>query len=92
MNREKQIQIPEPLFLAIFKYFIAGKADEFNYIADEINRKLDKMIEHDLYTKSKMAATPEEREKARQEYLDRKGIPQSVRWSEGWSGVYGENN
>lgn len=88
MTREKQIQIPERLFVSIIKYFIGGKQDEFNYIVSGINEKLDKAIEHDLYTKSKVAATPEEREKARQEYLDRKGIPANFRWG----ADYGKND
>lgn len=48
-----------------------------------LSHKLDKMIDHDLYTKTKTAPTPEEREQARQQYLDRKGIPEAFRWSEG---------
>ena len=35
---------------------------------------------HELYTKSRMALTEEEREKARKEYLDRRGISDSFRW------------
>ena len=33
-----------------------------------------------VYTQSKTAPTEEEREKSRQEYLDRRGIPESFRW------------
>ena len=45
-----------------------------------LDSKLNKLIEHDLYSKYKTAPTPEQREKARQEYLDRKNIPSSFRW------------
>ena len=38
------------------------------------------MVERELYTRSKTAPTEEEREKARQEYLDRRGIPEDFRW------------
>ena len=38
------------------------------------------MVERELYTKSKTAPTEEEREQARQEYLDRRGIQASFRW------------
>lgn len=80
MIKEKQIQIPETLFVSMVKYFVGGKADEFDFILSGINDKIDRAIEHDLYTKSKVAPTEEEREKARKEYLDRKGIPNSFRW------------
>lgn len=35
---------------------------------------------HELYTKSKVAVTEKEREKARKEYLDRRGVLDSFRW------------
>ena len=34
----------------------------------------------DLYGKFKIAPTEEERERARKEYLDRRGVPESFRW------------
>ena len=49
-------------------------------LKDLLYQKLDKMVERDLYSKSKLAPTLAQREKARQEYLDRKGIPTSFRW------------
>lgn len=39
------------------------------------------MVRHELYAKYKTALTPEEREEARQRYLDERGIPQSYRWT-----------
>ena len=39
-----------------------------------------RMAERELYTKSKTAPSEEEREKARQEYLDRRGIQADFRW------------
>lgn len=88
MIKEKQIQIPETLFVQMIQYFLGGKQENFDPIVSGINAKLDKAIEHDLFTKSKVAATLEEREKARQEYLDRKGIPASFRWG----ADYGKND
>ena len=38
------------------------------------------LVERESYTKSKTAPTEEEREKARQEYLDRRGILADFRW------------
>ena len=34
----------------------------------------------DLFGKSKTAPTKEEREQARKEYLDRRGVPEGFRW------------
>lgn len=51
--------------------------DQLHRILDE---KLNKLVEHELYTKYKTAPTEEEREKARQEFLDKKGIHQDFRW------------
>ena len=43
-------------------------------------KKLDRMVMRDLYGKFKTAPTEEERERARKEYLDRRGVPESFRW------------
>ena len=40
-------------------------------------KKLDKMVMRDLFGKSKTAPTKEERERARKEYLDRRGTDKS---------------
>lgn len=42
--------------------------------------KLNRIINRDLYNRSRTASTPEERERARQEYLDRRNIPKDFRW------------
>jgi len=80
------IQIPESLFYDILRYYlIASKGEEvpeeldkrvFNGLSD----KVQKITDRELYTLYKTAPTEEEKEKARQEYLDRKGIPESFRW------------
>ena len=80
------IQIPESLFYDILRYYlIASKGAEvpeeldkrvFNGLSD----KVQKIADRELYTLYKTAPTEEEKEKARQEYLDRKGIPKSFRW------------
>ena len=49
-------------------------------IKQRLEQKLDRMILHDLYEKSKTASTAEERERARKEYLDRRGVHESFRW------------
>ena len=80
------IQISESLFYDILRYYlIASKGEEvpeeldkrvFNGLSD----KVQKIADRELYTLYKTAPTEEEKEKARQEYLDRKGIPESFRW------------
>lgn len=79
MKNNKQIQIPEELFKALISHFLM-KNDNSEFITKELNIKLNKMIEHDLYTKYKTAATDKEREQARIEYLDHIGIPEQFRY------------
>ena len=49
-------------------------------IKQELEKKLDRMVMRDLYGKFKTAPTEEERERARKEYLDRRGVPEKFRW------------
>ena len=76
----KQVQINEDLFLSLIKYHIFECYNEKEKIVEELQQKFDGIINRNLYTKYKTAPTAEEKEKARQEYLDRKGIPSSFRW------------
>ena len=43
--------------------------------------ELDAMLNRQLYSQYKTAPTEEQREQARKEYLDRRGVPQSYRWT-----------
>ena len=47
---------------------------------DKLKKKFEAMVKRDLYTKYKTVPTEEEREKARQEYLEKVGMHQSFRW------------
>lgn len=70
-------------FFELVKYTQQLPSDtdqELIRIKDLLWKKLDKMVEHELYSKYKTAPTAEQREKARQEYLDRKGILTDFRW------------
>ena len=79
--KEKQIQIPQTLFVKLFKYhFIEQDPELQKEIEKGLEIKLDAMLKHDLYTQSKIADTEEEREKARKEYLDKIGMRQDFRW------------
>lgn len=76
----KQIQIDEKLFFDIMRYILI--TDEGNKVPNELRNKvvdglcnkIDSITKRKLYQKYKTAATEEEREKARQEYLENKGI------------------
>lgn len=84
MAKEKQIQITEKLFIEICQYFLLDQrnAEQEKAIKNGIESKLDRVVEHELYTKSMNTSLPEaEREAARKEYLDKKGISESFRWS-----------
>lgn len=76
------IQIPEKLFFDVCRYFAISPdtSPEADRIRRELLEKVDRMANRELYSKSKTAPTPEEREQARKEYLDRKGIPEDFRW------------
>ena len=76
----KNVQISEELFFALLKYHLLEMDDVLPEIKKGLEEKLEAMVRRDLYTKYKTAPTEEEREKSRQEYLDRKGIPESFRW------------
>lgn len=83
MYKEKQIQIPEKLFNLMAAYILEEDLrtnENYKIIEKGIFDKIDRQIEHDLYTKYKTAPTEQQKEDARKEYLDRKGIHPSFRW------------
>ena len=76
----KQVQISEDLFLSLVKYHILEYYKDEKKIVKELKEKYDKIVSRSLYTKYKTAPSEKEKEKARQEYLNRKGIHSSFRW------------
>lgn len=76
----KNVMISEELFGKILKYHLLDQEQEADDIKKGLEKKLDAMINREVYSKYKTAPTEEEREKSRQEYLDRKGIHESFRW------------
>ena len=74
------IQISKKLFWDLLEFHLLEKYEKSDDIQKALNEKLDRMVMHDIYTKSKTAATEKEREKARQEYLDRVGMHPDFRW------------
>ena len=76
----KNVQISEELFVALLKYHLVEMDDVLPQIKKGLEEKLEAMVRRDLYTKYKTASTEEEREKARQEYLEKVGMHRSFRW------------
>ena len=76
----KKVQITQELFLALVKYHLLEIADEKEEIKKELTDKLDAMAKRQIYSQYKTADTEEERERARQEYLDKVGILPNFRW------------
>ena len=76
----KQVQISKDLFLLLIQYHILECHNDEEKIVKMLKEKYDSIINRNLYTKYKTAPSEEEKEKARQEYLDRKGIHSSFRW------------
>lgn len=76
----KNVQITQDLFLALVKFHLLESIDEKEKIKKELTKKLDAMAKRQIYSQYKNAPTEEEREKARQEYLDKVGISQNFRW------------
>lgn len=76
----KNVQISQELFLALVKYFLLEQEEFLPKIQKGLEQKLDALVMRELYTKYKVALTEEEKEKARKEYLDRRGVSESFRW------------
>ena len=76
----KNVQISEELFVAIMRYFMLEQVELLPQIKQGLEKKLDAIVMRELYTKYKTAPTEEEREKARQEYLEKVGMHRSFRW------------
>lgn len=77
----KNVQIPYELFLDLVLYHLRGEDDYDEDIRQGLEEKLDAILSRRIYSEYKTALTEEQREKARQEYLDRRGVPPSYRWT-----------
>ncbi len=73
----KQIQIDGELFWNIYEYFFGEDAPD-GWQADEIRvgleRKIDKMLDREMFTRYKRALLSSERELWRKKYLERRGV------------------
>ena len=79
----KNVQIPLELLYDLCRVHLVGQDDKdtLERIQKALEGKLDAMVAHDTYSKSKDSnLTAQEREEARQKYLDLKGIHKDFRW------------
>lgn len=76
----KNVQISQELFIALMRCFLLEQEELYPEIKKGLEKKLDALVMRELYTKYKTATSEEEREKARREYLDKRGVPESFRW------------
>lgn len=74
------VKISDELFWRLLTYLEGRDDPDGTALCREMEAKADRMIAHDLYTAYKTAETPEERDAARQKYLDRRGVPEDLRW------------
>ena len=79
-DKLKNVQIPEQLFFALLKYHLLDMDEVVPEIKKGLEEKVEAMMKRELYTKYKTAPTEEEREKARQEYLEKVGMHRDFRW------------
>ena len=79
-DKMKNVQISQELFMQLLRFHLMEDVGCESEIKQELEKKLDKMVMRDLYGKFKTAPTEEERERARKEYLNRRGVPESFRW------------
>ena len=77
----KNVQIPYELFVDLVLYHLRGEEDYDEDIRRGLSQKIDAVLNRQLYSQYKTASTEVQREQAREEYLDRRGVPQSYRWT-----------
>lgn len=78
--KNKNVQIPYELFLLLLQYHLMEYRQNEEKIRQGLEKKMNAMVEREIYSRYKTAPTEEEREKYRKEYLDRRGIPEDFRW------------
>lgn len=81
-KKGEKVQINRSLYNDIIMFFHYGDQtpERRNMIIKGMQEDLDERVRRDCYTRYKTAPTEEEKEQARQEYLDRAGIHKDFRW------------
>ena len=77
----KNVSIPYELFSYLVDYHLNGEEYLEEEIRDGLEEKLEAMRRRELYSRYKTAPDEVQREEARQEYLDSRGVPASYRWT-----------
>ena len=81
MSPEENEELDLRVKLRKLIFYHLGSDDQYEEdIRNGLEEKLDALVRHELYTKYKTAPSEEEQEKARQEYLDKRGVSASYRW------------
>ena len=86
MSKPKTVQISDELFMDLCRVILGGVDDPetVSRASRGLHDKLNRVVAHKLYeTMHDPTKSPQEREKARQDYLDSRGIPSSFRWGGG---------
>ena len=76
----KNVQISSQLFFNLIRFHLLEMEEVLPEINKDLEQKIEALAKRELYTKYKTAPTEEEREKARQEYLDKVGMHRDFRW------------
>lgn len=76
----KYVKISEDLFCDLYLFHVIGSNEPAERIRDGLQQKMDALIRRDEYSKYKTAPTAEEREEARQRYLNSIAMPKDFRW------------
>lgn len=85
-SKPKTVQIPKELFMDLCRVLLGGVDDPetVSRASRGLHDKLSRMVAQELYsTMNDPSKSPQEREKARQDYLDARWIPDSFRWGGG---------
>jgi len=83
MKRSKSVLLDLPLFVDMYVYTVrhADPTDlQYERISAGVRQKINAMMRHELYSLYKVGASPEEKKKARKEYLDAIGLFDDFRW------------
>ena len=76
----RNVQLSQELFMQLLRFHLMEDESCEKEIKQELEKKMGRMVMRDLFGKSKTASTEEEREQARKEYLDRRGVSEKFRW------------
>ena len=75
----KNVQIPYELFVSLLRYHLMEEDDCLNEIRQGLEQKLDSLVAMN-YMRNIDCSHTGRTGKARQEYLEKRGVPDSFRW------------